>query len=90
MIKGAQAAMFDGNYIGVDFTDARYDKLAQAMGCYGERVERPEDIRPALERAAASGLPAVLDVVVDAEANLNPPDLSTLAGVWLEGCELPG
>jgi acetolactate synthase-1/2/3 large subunit len=89
MIKGSQMLNYDSCYIGVDFSDVRYDKVAEAMGCYGERVEEPSEIKPALRRAVDSGLPSVLDVVIDSEANLNPPDLETLSGLWLEGCELP-
>lgn len=89
MIKAVQMAAYDARYIGVDFNDVRYDHVAQAMGCWGERVEEPEAITPALERAVASGKPAVLDVVVDAWANLTPPDLENLDAVWMEGCELP-
>lgn len=43
----------------------RYDKMVEALGGYGELVERPEDIRPALERAFASGLPACVNVLID-------------------------
>jgi acetolactate synthase-1/2/3 large subunit len=43
----------------------RYDKMVAALGGYGELVERPEDIRPALERAFASGLPACINVLLD-------------------------
>jgi thiamine pyrophosphate-dependent acetolactate synthase large subunit-like protein len=43
----------------------RYDKMAEALGCYGEYVEDPADIRPALERAFASGIPAVVNVKTD-------------------------
>jgi acetolactate synthase-1/2/3 large subunit len=89
MIKAAQMAAYDARYIGVDFDDVRYDQVAQAMGCWGERVEDPQEIRPALERAVASGKPAVLDVIIDQWANLTPPDLETLDAVWMEGCELP-
>jgi len=89
MIKGAQMAAYDARYIGVDFCDVRYDQVARAMGCYGERVDDPKDITPALQRAAASGQPAVVDVVIDRWANLNPPDLESLDAVWLEGCSLP-
>jgi acetolactate synthase-1/2/3 large subunit len=39
--------------------------MAQAFGCYGELVERAEDIRPAIERALASGKPAVVNVLTD-------------------------
>ena len=45
--------------------ECRYDKIMEAAGGYGEMVDRPENIRPALERAAASGKPAVVNVVVD-------------------------
>ncbi len=37
----------------------RYDKVVEALGGHGELVERPEELRPALERAAASGKPAL-------------------------------
>ncbi len=43
----------------------RYDRMVEALGGYGELVERPEDIRPALERAFASGLPACVNVLLD-------------------------
>lgn len=45
----------------------RYDKMVEALGGYGELVERPEEIRPALERAFASGLPACINVLIDPE-----------------------
>ena len=44
---------------------ARYDKMVEALGGHGEFVERPEQIRPALERAFASGLPAAVNVMID-------------------------
>lgn len=43
----------------------RYDKMVEALGGYGELVQSPEDIRPALERAFASGLPACVNVLID-------------------------
>jgi thiamine pyrophosphate-dependent acetolactate synthase large subunit-like protein len=49
----------------------RFDELAKSLDCYGELVERPEDIRPALERAAKEvslGRPAVVNVVTDFKA----------------------
>jgi acetolactate synthase-1/2/3 large subunit len=56
-------------YIAVDF-DAQPDfvRMAQAYDCYGEKVEQPEEVRGALERARQAnqdGTPAVLDFVVD-------------------------
>jgi acetolactate synthase-1/2/3 large subunit len=42
----------------------RYDKVVEALGGHGEFVERPDEIRPALERAAASGKPALVNVII--------------------------
>jgi acetolactate synthase-1/2/3 large subunit len=42
----------------------RYDKVVEALGGHGEHCTRPEEIRPALERAAASGKPACVNVVI--------------------------
>ena len=47
--------------------NARYDKVVEALGGHGEFVERPQDIRPALERAFASGKPACVNVITDPE-----------------------
>ena len=40
----------------------RYDKVVEAFGGHGEHVTEPDQIRPALERAFASGLPALVNV----------------------------
>jgi thiamine pyrophosphate-dependent acetolactate synthase large subunit-like protein len=46
----------------------RYDKMAEAFGAHGEFVDKPHEIRPALERAWASGKPAVVNVITDFKA----------------------
>jgi len=43
----------------------RYDKVAIDYGAHGEFVEKPHEIRAALERAYASRRPAVVNVVTD-------------------------
>jgi len=43
----------------------RYDQVVEALGCHGELVERPADLRPALERAFAAGVPALVNVLTD-------------------------
>ena len=53
---------------GRDLGFSRYDEMAKVFGAHGEFVERPEDIRPALERAVASGKPAVINVITDPSA----------------------
>ncbi len=44
-----------------------FRKIAQAYGCFGIRVEDPEEIGPAIQAALDSGLPAVVEVVTDPE-----------------------
>jgi acetolactate synthase-1/2/3 large subunit len=46
----------------------RYDRIAEALGGHGAHVERPEDLGPALERAVASGKPAVVNVLIEGVA----------------------
>ncbi len=54
-------AIEDGTYIGrVD-----YHKMVEAIGGFGKLVEHPDDIRPALEEAFASGKTACLNVMTD-------------------------
>jgi acetolactate synthase-1/2/3 large subunit len=43
----------------------RYDEVARALGGHGELVSTPGELRPALERAFASGLPTVVNVLTD-------------------------
>ena len=38
--------------------------MAETLGAHGEHVERPEELGPALERAFASGGPALVNVAV--------------------------
>lgn len=39
--------------------------IAAGMGVHGEQITDPADIAPAVQRAVASGKPAVLDIVID-------------------------
>ena len=54
----------------------RYDRVVEALGGYGELVDRAEDIRPAMERAFRSGVPACVNVLCDPEVEY--PRSSTL------------
>ena len=49
----------------------RYDDVVTALGGAGEVVERPDDIGPALDRAFASGVPYLVNVLTD-PANVYP------------------
>lgn len=70
-LNGGWTADPDGNKPGRDLGYTRYDKMAEALGCYGEYVEDPADLRAALERAQAkvdAGSVAVVNVKTDYRA----------------------
>ena len=45
----------------------RYDEVVKALGGHGELVRHPSELQPALERAFASGKPALVNVLTDPE-----------------------
>jgi len=67
-LNGGWTADTQGTKPGRDLGYTRYDKMAEALGCHGEYVEEPNQIRPALERAFASGKPALVNVKTDHRA----------------------
>ena len=53
-------------YTALDNPTLDYARIAGAFGIWGQRVEKPDDLAPALKKALQSGEPAVVDVVVQA------------------------
>ena len=54
--------------IACELLPTRYDRVVEALGGHGEFVERPEDLGPALARAAKAGKPACVNVMIDGVA----------------------
>jgi acetolactate synthase-1/2/3 large subunit len=54
------------------YNDVDLAKVATDMGALGIRVDKPGDLRPALERALAAGRPALIDVRTDIEVTAPP------------------
>lgn len=50
---------------GCELNQTRYDLVASALGGHGELVEKAADLTPAIERALASGKPAVINVMIE-------------------------
>lgn len=65
MIMRLQAQKHGNRLVGTVLGDRPYHKVVEALGGYGELVKEPKDIRPALERAFASGVPACVNVQTD-------------------------
>jgi acetolactate synthase I/II/III large subunit len=63
---------------GTALTNPDFAALARAYGGHGERIERDAAFAPALERALASGKPAILHCLVDPEAITPTATLSQL------------
>jgi thiamine pyrophosphate-dependent acetolactate synthase large subunit-like protein len=63
--RAFQKELYGGRLFGVDYGDVDFAALARVFGAFGERVEEPSEVLPAIKRALASGLPAVVDVVID-------------------------
>ena len=50
---------------GCELNQTRYDLVATALGGHGELVEKAADLAPAIDRALASGKPAVINVMIE-------------------------
>ena len=60
----------------------RYDRIFELMDCHGEYVERPDEFRPALERALKAGKTALVNVLGD--QTIGQPSLggNLLGSTW--------
>ena len=67
-IRMHQEREYPGRVSATSLRNPDFKAYAQAFGGHGERVERTEDFAPALARARASGLPAVLHCLIDPQA----------------------
>jgi thiamine pyrophosphate-dependent acetolactate synthase large subunit-like protein len=60
IIRAGQRAALDFEF-GTALEDTDYAAIARGFGCHGETLQGVDEIAPALQRALASGLPAVID-----------------------------
>lgn len=64
-VKALQHLMYgEGSYQSSDLAEMNYAKVAEALGCSGIRVERPEELKAALAKGIAGKGPTLIDVVV--------------------------
>jgi acetolactate synthase-1/2/3 large subunit len=73
--RDRQRQAHGGRYLGVFYDNPDFARFAELLGAHGERVERDEQLAPALERAFASGRTAIVDVIQDRHEGL-PADLT--------------
>ncbi len=89
-IRDLQAAVYgEERAIGAEFlkggssdalpTSPDLTALARAFGCHAVRIAAPDKVRPALNRAFAAGVPAVIEVMVERDY---PMSGSPAVGWW--------
>jgi acetolactate synthase-1/2/3 large subunit len=76
MVRQWQHLFFDDRFAETQLAPPPFDKVAQAFGALGKRVERPEEVRPAiqwaLKEAEAQQLPVILDIMTDVNECVYP------------------
>jgi len=73
MVRQWQDAFYEGRHMASDYTwMPEFDKLAEAFGALGLRVDDYDEVAPAVEEALAYEGPAVIDFHVDPEENVLP------------------
>jgi acetolactate synthase-1/2/3 large subunit len=60
IIAAGQRRQFDFE-LGTELTGTDYAAIARGFGCHGESIDAPSHVAGAIDRARASGLPAVID-----------------------------
>ncbi|MBW2509601.1 MAG: thiamine pyrophosphate-binding protein [Deltaproteobacteria bacterium] len=70
--------------INADFEEIAFDKVAEAMGCHGERVADAAELESALRRCVESGKPSVVHVDVDPNMHLFAPGLQEFKAMHQE------
>jgi len=77
-IRMHQEREYPGRVYATALQNPDFVALARAYGLHGELVESTGDFEPAFERAAASGLPALIEVRIDPEAITTRTTLSAV------------
>ncbi len=64
----------------------RYDEVVRALGGHGELVSESADIGPAIDRAFAAGVPALVDVLTDPEDVYQPDGarITRIVDAWMQ------
>ncbi len=65
--KKNQVDFYDDRYVGTNLENPSFAAVAEAMGGYGIKVEKPDEVGDALREAVASERPTVLEVMVNQE-----------------------
>jgi acetolactate synthase-1/2/3 large subunit len=73
MVRQWQTFFYRNRFSASILRNPDFAQVARAFGARGIRVERPEEVEPALREAlAVEGMPTVVDILCDPEENCLP------------------
>ncbi|KGK97746.1 acetolactate synthase catalytic subunit [Methanococcoides methylutens] len=73
MVRQWQALFFEHRYSHTTIEDSvDFVKLAEAYGALGIRVNKPSEVRPAIEKAIEANRPVIIDFIIEREENVSP------------------
>jgi acetolactate synthase-1/2/3 large subunit len=70
--RDRQSVSYGGRHHGVFYENPDFAEFARMLGAHGERVEHAVELGPAIDRAIASDLPAIVDVIQSRWEGLPP------------------
>ena len=70
-IKTIHRMLYPERMVAADLGVRPYEKMVEGLGGYGEFVDKPDEIRPALERAQESGVPALVNVAIGEQLRMS-------------------
>ena len=65
LIHDVQALSYQGRYSACEFGDVDFVAIAEAFGAAGRRIERPDEVAPAVAEALAAEGPVILEAHID-------------------------
>ncbi|MBN2518822.1 MAG: biosynthetic-type acetolactate synthase large subunit [Candidatus Altiarchaeota archaeon] len=68
-----QALFYNRRYSQTDLVNnPDFEKIAEAYGAWGKKIEKPGEIKEAIEEAIKSGKPAIVDIIIDRDECVYP------------------
>ncbi|MCK5213115.1 MAG: acetolactate synthase large subunit, partial [Dehalococcoidia bacterium] len=72
MVRQWQEFFFDKRYVATPLASPDFIKIAEGYGLPGLRVDRKEEVAPAIEQAMAHDGPFLIEFIVEPEENVYP------------------